>query len=91
MQAAIDRLKNEVGAERWIADILYIECDLANLGAVWTAADHFFTKEAQILQAESRESPQPSVSLDLLFLNAGIYTHKPETKTEDGFDLMWGV
>jgi NAD(P)-dependent dehydrogenase (short-subunit alcohol dehydrogenase family) len=91
MQAAMEKLSKEVGAAQWVADIHYIQCDLASLAAVPAAASEFFLKEAQMLKAESPESSEPSVGLDLLFLNAGIYTHKPETKTEDGFDLMWGV
>lgn len=91
MQAAIEKLKKEVGAERWVADIHYIECDLASLAAVPAAAKDFFIKEEERLKAESPELSEPSVGLDLLFLNAGIYTHKPGTKTEDGFDLMRGV
>ncbi|PWN22965.1 NAD(P)-binding protein [Microstroma glucosiphilum] len=91
MKASIEKLKNEVGAERWLADILYIQCDLANLDAVQNAAKEFFVMEALMLEADSLNLPAPSVGLDLLFLNAGIYTHRPETKTDDGFDLMWGV
>ena len=56
-------------------ELVYEQLDLASLSSVKAFADH-------VIQAES--------SLDLLINNAGIMI-PPQSKTEDGFEIQFGV
>ena len=62
-------------ADGGTGELIYSHLDLANLSSVKAFADN-------VIQAES--------SLDLLINNAGIMIQK-KTKTEDGFEIQFGV
>ncbi len=62
-------------AEGGLGELVYEELDLASLRSVKSFADN-------VIQAESR--------LDLLINNAGIMI-PPQSKTEDGFEIQFGV
>ena len=62
-------------ADGGTGELIYSHLDLANLSSVKAFADN-------VIQAES--------SLDLLINNAGIMI-PPQSKTEDGFEIQFGV
>lgn len=66
---------NRMKADGGTGELVYGHLDLASLQSVKAFAD-------RIIQAES--------SLDLLINNAGIMI-PPQSKTEDGFEIQWGV
>jgi hypothetical protein len=89
MQAAVDRLQFLKG-EDFNAEIVLIECDLADLTSIRKASEQFFDKETTKLKTLAPDVP-PEVKLDRLFLNAGIITFDANKKTREGYELTWGT